>query len=154
MVYKNNTSATGLRMVAIICQQVFTQHNHIAGERSTTENCAGIVCNHCDWLDIIVNQSSISLLRPPKTFLLSIWSQGGFTCSKQNLGTKSSQCPSCDLYNLSATSRRPCCNPLQSPCDHPKIWSQGGRWQAASYVWPGLSHCKGPSNMLASTRIS
>ena len=25
---------------------------------------------------------------------------------------------------------------LQTPYDHPKFWSQGGRWLVASYVWP------------------
>ena len=55
----------------------------------------------------VVDQSPTSL-RPPKTFLRSIWSQRGFTCSKQM--TKSSWRHSCDCCNLSmtpATSLRP-----------------------------------------------
>ena len=84
--------------------------------RSTTENRAGIVCNHCDWSEIsrqpVTDQSPTSL-RPSKTFLRSIWSQKGFTCSKQNLlATKSSLRPSC---NLSTTSRRPPCDPCNLP---------------------------------------
>ena len=83
-----------------------------------------------------VADQSATCRRPPKTFLRSIWSQRGFTCSNQNLpATKSSLQPS-------ATGRRPVTDllatALQSPCDHPKFWSQGGRRPVASYVWPGL----------------
>ena len=83
----------------------------------------------------VANQSA-PCRRPPTTFLRSIWSQRGFTCSNQNLlATKSSLQPS-------ATGRRPVADllatTLQPPCDHPKFWSQGGRRPVASYVWPGL----------------
>ena len=83
----------------------------------------------------VVNQSA-TCRRPPKTFLRSIWSQRGFTCSNQNLlATKSSLQPS-------LTGWRPVADlletTLQPPCDHPKFWSQGGRRPVASYVWPGL----------------
>ena len=84
----------------------------------------------------VANQSA-TCRRPPKTFLRSIWSQRGFTCSNQNLlATKSSLQPS-------ATGRRPDADllvtTLQPPCDHPKFWSQGGRRPVASYVWLGLN---------------
>ena len=83
----------------------------------------------------VANQSA-TCRRPPKTFLRSIWSQRGFTCSNQNLlATKSSLQPS-------AIGRRPVADllatALQPPCDNPKFWSQGGRRPFASYVWPGL----------------
>ena len=83
-----------------------------------------------------VGDMSATCRRPPKTFLRSIWSQRGFTCSNQNLlATKSSLQPS-------ATGRWPVADllatTLQPPCDHPKFWSQGGRRPVASYVWPGL----------------
>ena len=77
-------------------QQLLEIGRRLVDYQSATENCVGIVCNHCNW-------SAISR-RPPKTFLRWIWSQGGFTCSNQNLlATKSSLQPS-------ATSRRPPCN--------------------------------------------
>ena len=106
---------------------------------SATKNCVGIVCNRCKCSAISrqpVGDLSATCQRPPKTFLRSIWSQRGFTCSNQNLlATKSSLQPS-------ATSRRPVADllatTLQPPCDHPKFWSQGGRRPVASYVWPGL----------------
>ena len=87
----------------------------------------------------VANQSddlSATCRRPTKTFIRSIWSQRGFTCSNQNLlATKSSLQPS-------ATGRRPVGDllaiTLQPPCDHPKYWSQWGRRPVASYVWPGL----------------
>ena len=109
------------------------------GDWSATKNCVGIVCNRCNWLGIsrqpVGDQSAICRW-PPKTFLRSIWSQRGFTCSNQNLlATKSSLQPS-------ATGRRPVADllatALQPPCDHPKFWSPGGRRPVASYVWPGL----------------
>ena len=83
----------------------------------------------------VANQSA-TCRRPPKTFLRSIWSQRGFTCSNQNLlATKSSLQPSATgrrlVADLLATT-------LQPPCDHPKFWSQGSRRPVASYVWPGL----------------
>ena len=86
-----------------------------------------------------VGDQSATCRRPPKTFLRSIWSQRGFTCSNQNLlGTKSSLQPS-------ATGRRPVADllatTLHPPCDHPKFWSQGSRRPVASYVWPGLYPC-------------
>ena len=109
------------------------------GDQSATENCVGIVCNRCNWSAIScqpVGDLSATCRRPPKTFLRSIWSQRGFTCSNQNLlATKSSLQPS-------ATGRRPVADllatTLQPPCDHPNFWSQGGRRPVASYVWPGL----------------
>ena len=83
-----------------------------------------------------VGNQSATCWRPPKTFLRSIWSQRGFTCSNQNLlATKSSLQPS-------ATGRRPVADllatTLQPPWDHPKFWSQGSHRPVASYVWPGL----------------
>ena len=85
-----------------------------------------------------VANHSATCRRPLKTFLRSIWSQRGFTCSNQNLlATKSSLQPS-------ATGRRPVADllatALQPLCDHSKFWSQGGRQPVASYVWPGLYH--------------
>ena len=79
----------------------------------------------------VANQSA-TCRRPLKTFLRSIWSQRGFTCSNQNLlATKSSLQPS-------ATGRRPVADllatALQPLCDHSKFWSQGGRRPVASYV--------------------
>ena len=83
-----------------------------------------------------VSNQSATCRRPPKTFLRSIWSQRGFSCSNQNLlATKSSLQPSATgrrlVADLLATA-------LQPPCDHSKFWSQGGRRPVASYVWPGL----------------
>ena len=111
----------------------------LVGNQSTTKNCVGIVCNRCNWSAISrppVGDQSATCRRPPKTFLRSIWSQRGFTCSNQNLlVTKSSLQPS-------ATRRRPVSDflatALQPPCDHPKLWSPGGRQPVASYVWPEL----------------
>ena len=57
------------------------------------------------------DQSPTSL-RSAKTFLLIDLILGS-ACSKQNLlATKSNLRPSCDICNLSATSRRPPCDPL------------------------------------------
>ena len=111
----------------------------LVGDQSATKNCVGIVYNRCNWSPISrqpVGDQSATCRRPPKTFLRSIWSQRGFTCSNQNLlATKSSLQPS-------ATGRRPVADflatTLQPPCYHPKFWSQGGRRPVASYVWPGL----------------
>ena len=69
------------------------------------------ICNHCDWLETshqpVADQSPTT-----KTFLRSIWSQTGFTCSKQNLLViESSLLPSCNPRSLSATSRQPPCYP-------------------------------------------
>ena len=109
------------------------------GDQSATKNCVGVVCNRCNWSAIScqpVGDLSATCRRPPKSFLRSIWSQRGFTCSNQNLlASKSSLQPS-------PTGRRPVADllatTLQPPCDHPKFWSQGGRRPVASYVWPGL----------------
>ena len=107
----------------------------LVGDQSATKNCVGIVCNRCNWSAISrqpVGDLSATCRRPPKTFLRSIWSQIGFTCSNQNLlATKSSLQPS-------ATGRRPVADllatALQPLCDHSKFWSQGGRRPVASYV--------------------
>ena len=118
------------------------------GNRSATKNCVGIVYNRCNWSAISrqpVGDQSATCRRPLTTFLRSIWSQRGFTCSNQNLlATKSSLQPS-------ATGRRPVADlhatTLQPPCDHPKFWSQGGRRPVTSYVWPGLNKsCFSPSS--------
>ena len=111
----------------------------LVGDQSATKNCVGIVCNRCNWSAISrqpVGDLSATRRRPPKTFLRSIWSQRGFTCSNQNLlAIKSSLQPSATgrrlVADLLATT-------LQPPCNHPKFWSQGGRRPVASYVWPGL----------------
>ena len=77
--------------------------------QSATKNCAGIVCNHYDWSPTSrqpVAHQSPTYLRPPKTFLRSIWSQMGFYLQQAK--------PPCDqlslqlffnLCNLSATSQ-------------------------------------------------
>ena len=112
----------------------------LVSDQSATKNCIGIVCNRCNWSAISrqpVGDQSATCRRPPKTFLRSIWSQRGFTCSNPNLlATKSPLKPS-------ATGRRPVADlfatALQPPCDHPKFWSRGGRRPIASYVWPGLN---------------
>ena len=114
-------------------------NRRLVGNQSATKKCFGIVCNCCNWSAISrqpVGDLSATCRRPTKTFLRSIWSQRGFTCSNQNLlATKSSLQPS-------ATGRRPVADllaiTLQPPCDHPKFWSQWGRRPVASYVWPGL----------------
>ena len=90
-----------------------------------TKNCVRIVCNHGDLSETnrlpIADQSPTSL-RPPKTFLRSIWSHRDFTCSTQNLFvTKSSLPPSCDICNLSATSWRPPCDLSATSLRPPKI---------------------------------
>ena len=76
----------------------------LVGDQSATKNCVGIVCNRCNWSAISrqpVGDLSATCRRPSKSFLRSIWSQRGFTCSNQNLlATKSSLQPS-------ATGRRP-----------------------------------------------
>ena len=60
-----------------------------------TKNCVRIVCNHGDLSETnrqpIADQSPTSL-RPPKTFLRSIWSHRDFTCSKQNLFVTNRPC--------------------------------------------------------------
>ena len=92
------------------------------GDWSATKICLGIFCNRCNWSAIShqpVGDQSATCRRPPKTFLRSIWSQRGFTCSNQNLlATKSSLQPP-------ATGRRPVADllatTLQPPCDHPKL---------------------------------
>ena len=107
----------------------------LVGNQSATKNGVGIVCNCCNWSAISrqpVGDLSATCRGPPKTFLRSIWSKRGFTCSNQNLlATKSSLQPS-------AIGRRPVADllatTLQPPCDHPKFWSQGGRRPVASYV--------------------
>ena len=111
----------------------------LVGDQSVTKYCVGIVCNRCNWSAISrqpVGDLSATRRRPPKTFLRSIWSQRGFTCSNQNLlAIKSSLQPSATgrrlVADLLATT-------LQPPCNHPKFWSQGGRRPVASYVWPGV----------------
>ena len=116
----------------------------LVGDQPATKNCVGIVCNRCNWSAISrqpVGDLSATCRRPPKTFLRSIWSQRGFTSSKQNLpATKSSLQPS-------ATGRRPVAHllaiTLQTSCDHSKFWSQAGRRPVASYVWPGLKQSWG-----------
>ena len=105
----------------------------LVGDQSATKNYVGIVYN--DQSRSVANQSA-TCRRPPKTFLRSIWSQRGFTCSNQNLlAIKSSLQPS-------ATGRRPVADllatTLQPPCDHQKFWSRRGRRPVASYVGPGL----------------
>ena len=76
----------------------------LVGDQSANKNCVGIVYNRCNWSAISrqpVGDQSATCRRPPPTFLRSIWSQRGFTCSNQNLlATKSSLQPS-------ATGRRP-----------------------------------------------
>ena len=122
-----------------LCEDWSATDRRLVGDQSATKNCVGIVCRRCNWSAISrqpVGDLSATCWRPPKTFLWSIWSQGGFTCSNQNLlATKSSLQPS-------ATGRRPVADllatTLQPPCDHPKFWSQGGCHPVASYVWPGL----------------
>ena len=80
------------------------------GDQSATKNCDGIATTAA------TNRRPVpDILATTKTFLRSIWSQRGFTCSKQNLlATKSSLPHSCDISNLSwpvgdlfATSLRP-----------------------------------------------
>ena len=142
-------SATGWRLylerLFLIAEslQLFVDRSatnrRLVGDQSATKNCVGIVCNRCNWSAISrqpVGDLSATCRRPPKTFLRSIWSQRGFTCSNQNLlATKSPLQPS-------ATGRRPVADllatALQPPCHHPKFWSQGGRRPVASYVWLGL----------------
>ena len=142
-------SATGWRLylerLFLIAESVqlfgdrLATDRRLVGDQSATKNCVGIVCNPCN-CSAISRQPVGDLLatcrRPPKTFLRSIWSQWGFTCSNQNLlTTKWSLQPS-------ATGRRPVADlfatALQPPCDHPKFWSQGGCRPVASHVWPGL----------------
>ena len=110
------------------------------GNRSATgrrlKTVSGLSATAATGRRSVANQSA-TCRRPPKTFLRSIWSQRGFTCSNQNLlATKSYLQPS-------ATGRRPVADllatTLQPPCDHPKFWSQGGRRPVASYVRPGLN---------------
>ena len=82
-------------------------------DQSATKNCVQIVCNRYNWTAISrqpVGDQSPTCWRPPKTFLQSIWSQRGFSCSNKNLlATKSS---------------------MQQPAT--------GRPPVASYVWLGL----------------
>ena len=127
-------SATGWRLylghLFLIAESL-----QLFGDRSATKNYVGIVCNRRNWSAISrqpVGDQSATCRQPPKTFLRSIWSQRGFTCSNQNLlATKS-------FLQPSATGRRPVANllaiTLQPPCDHQKFWSQRGRRPVASYV--------------------
>ena len=128
----------------------------LVGDQSATKNCVGIVYNRCNWSAISrqpVGDQSATCRRPPPTFLRSIWSQRGFTCSNQNLlATKSSLQPS-------ATGRRPVADhlatTLQPPCNQPKFWSQGSRRPVASYVWPGLNDARSQGiEALVLTKIS
>ena len=108
-------------------------NRRLVGDQSATKNCVGIVCNRCNWSAISrqpVGDLSATCRRPPKTFLRSIWSQIGFTCSNQNLlATKSSLQPVGDQSqtslqppsNLSATTRnfgrKEVADRLQAMCD-------------------------------------
>ena len=93
-------------------------YQRLVGDQSATENCVKIVCNRYNWLAISlqpVGDQSATCRRPPKTFLRSIWSQRGFTCSNQNLlATKSSQQPS-------ASGRWPVSDLLATALQPPKI---------------------------------
>ena len=97
----------------------------LVGDQSATKNCVGIVCNHCNWSAISrqpVGDLSATCRRPPKTFLRSIWSQRGFTCSNQNLlATKSSLQPVADQSPIS----------LQPPCNLPATTRNFGRKEVA-----------------------
>ena len=90
----------------------------LVGDQSATKICVGIVCNRCNWSAISnqpVGEQSATCRRPPKTFLRSIWSQRGFTCSNQNLlATKSSLQPS-------ATGHRPVADLLATTLRPPEI---------------------------------
>ena len=115
-------SSTGWRMylerLVLIAEslQLFGDRSatdrRLVGDQWATKNYVGIVCNHCNWSAISrqpIGDQSATCRRPPKTFLRSIWSQRGFTCSNQNLlATKSSLQPSANLQppcNLPATTR-------------------------------------------------
>ena len=97
----------------------------LVGDQSATKNCVGIVCNRCNWSAIgrqPVGDLSATRRRPPKTFLRSIWSQRGFTCSNQNLlAIKSSLQP---VGDWSPTS-------LQPPCNLPATTRNFGRKEVA-----------------------
>ena len=85
------------------------------GDQSATNNCARIVCNHCDLSETscqpIADQSPTSM-QPLKTFIPSIWSQRCFTCSKRNLiVTKSSLRHMQPVGDQSATALWPLCKP-------------------------------------------
>ena len=93
----------------------------LVGDQSATKNCVGIVCNRCNW-SAISRQPVGNLSATTKTFLRSIWSQRGFTCSNQNLlATKSSLQPVADQ---SPTS-------LQPPCNLPATTRNFGRKEVA-----------------------
>ena len=88
----------------------------LVGDQLVTRNCAGIVCNRCNWSAISrqpVGGLSATCRRPPKTFLQLIWSQRGFTCSNQNLQPSAT--------NRSATSRRTPCNRPAASLRPPEI---------------------------------
>ena len=96
----------------------------LVGDQSAAKNCVGIVCNRCNWSAISrqpVGDLSATCRRPPTTFLRSIWSQRGFTCSNQNLlATKSSLQPS-------ATGRRPVTGLLATTLQPPSTTQNFGR---------------------------
>ena len=156
-------SATGWQLLLFLIAeslQLFLDRSatdrRLVGDQSATKNCVGIVYNRCNWSAISrqpVGDQSATCRRPPATFLRSIWSQRGFTCSNQNLlATKSSLQPSATCRRLVADLLA---TTLQPPCDHPKFWLQAGRRPVASYVWPGLYRtwwlCLGP---ISTTRFT
>ena len=131
-------SATGWRLylerlfLIAETQQLFGDRSasdrRLVGDQSATKNCVGIVCNRCNWSAISrqpVGDLSATCRRPPKTFLRSIWSERGFTCSNQNLlaATKSSLQPS-------ATGRGSPTS-LQPPCNIPATTRNFGRKEVA-----------------------
>ena len=98
----------------------------LVGDQSATKNCVVIVCNWSAISRQPLGDPSATCRRPPKTFLRSIWSQRGFTCSNQNLlATKSSLQPSATGQqlpcNLPATTRnfghKEVADRLQAMCD-------------------------------------
>ena len=103
----------------------------LVGDQSATKNCVGIVRNRCNCSAISrqpVGDLSATCRRPPKTFLRSIWSQTGFTCSNQNLlATKLPLKPS-------ATGLRPVADllatTLQLPATTRNFWRIADRLQA------------------------
>ena len=138
-----NRSATGWRLylerLFLIAEtlQLFGDRSatdrRFVGDQSATKNCVGIVCNP---LQLVGDQS------PTSQRLVGNLSATNKNLSTINLAAERFHLqqpkPPCDqivpatFCNRSATS-------LQPPCDHPKFWSQGGRWPVASYVWPGLN---------------
>ena len=103
----------------------------LVGDQSATKNCVGIVCNRSNWSAISrqpVGDLSATCRRPPNTFLRSIWSQRGFTCSNQNLlATKSSLQPSKPVADQSPTS-------LQTPCNLSVTTRNFGRKEIADLL--------------------